>query len=474
MDHSQPNNRLSEISHLFLSDVRDKTPGGERPKRLPPGAPPGSFRGDVSIDLTPEEFAKVFGGEGNAPAKPAAAFKPVRAVIAHHLGEIMADRVRDLGTMLGARTGVIYADAANIRVCCIDRSTRGSEHEPEIENLDARKLEEVLVELDQDITNWLIVLPDPRQAAASTLLRRIKHWTLLSGVDHDSVVAGYRTIKGLCESAKPSIAVAVYGATDDDELHKTYHKLASVCEQFLHVQVDLFGATEPSEAGEGCVMAAADNSTGEAAHWHVLNKLVQNAGQPVAIETNNAAPAEPKAAVAAPVMVDLPAKPPAMVQAPEVKPMSIPTPLKLTQASDQIIDLPNADTAPASILAAIVRGGGEWVESPVKAPACPEAIVAVSRDHHLVLLAVAKQGLNELRSIATAYRWLTENRELVAMALPQFAIDAHSMPRLKLLIDHADTSADALAPLLMTGNVVATAYRTLRWGEKTGLLLEAA
>ena len=92
----------------------------------------------------------------------------------------------------------------------------------------------------------------------------------------------------------------------------------------------------------------------------------------------------------------------------------------------------------------------------------------------LILLAVAGQGLDELRAIGLAYRWLLENRALIGMALPQFAIDAHCLPRVHLLVDQADAGADTLQPLLQTGNVTVRTYRTLRWGEKVGLLLEAA
>ena len=83
-------------------------------------------------------------------------------------------------------------------------------------------------------------------------------------------------------------------------------------------------------------------------------------------------------------------------------------------------------------------------------------------------------GLQDLGSIGQAYRWLNENRALVQMALPQFAIDAHQMPSLHLLVDHADVSAEVLAPMLQNGHITIHAYRKLRWGGKTGLLLEAA
>src|SRR3954466_14524826 len=85
-DDSPKKRPLSEIGHLFLSNVRDQHLGGVTPpRRLPPGAraqqppqpvdgveqqaaasdatspPPSPARPNVSIDLTPEEFARSFG-----------------------------------------------------------------------------------------------------------------------------------------------------------------------------------------------------------------------------------------------------------------------------------------------------------------------------------------------------------------------------------------------------------------------------
>jgi hypothetical protein len=42
------------------------------------------------------------------------------------------------------------------------------------------------------------------------------------------------------------------------------------------------------------------------------------------------------------------------------------------------------------------------------------------------------------------------------------------------LIDQHDTAAETLQPMLRTGNVTVQTYRKLRWGGKTGLLLQAA
>src|SRR6201999_2142230 len=113
------------------------------------------------------------------------------------------------------------------------------------------------------------------------------------------------------------------------------------------------------------------------------------------------------------------------------------------------------------------KPGTGLVECPIKAPMYPQGVLAVNRDRRLVILAVARQGLSELRAIGQAYRWVIENRPLLSMALPQFSIDTHAMPCLRLLIDRADLSADLLQPLLESSNVTVQTYRKLKWGGKT-------
>jgi hypothetical protein len=98
----------------------------------------------------------------------------------------------------------------------------------------------------------------------------------------------------------------------------------------------------------------------------------------------------------------------------------------------------------------------------------------VGRDHRLVLVAAAGRGLSQLRGIGLAVRWMNENRDLIRMALPQLAIDAHLLPCVRLLVDQADLSAEQLAPLLHSQTVTVQAYRKVRWGQKRGLLLDAA
>jgi len=94
-DQSPKSNRpLSEISHLFLSSIRDAASNGmPRPQRTPPKA-------NVSMDLTPEEYAQVFGAEAQTEGTPAQhldeseRIAPITAIIGAHLSGSQFDRVK--------------------------------------------------------------------------------------------------------------------------------------------------------------------------------------------------------------------------------------------------------------------------------------------------------------------------------------------------------------------------------------------
>src|SRR5947199_10276435 len=100
MSDQPQDKKLSEIGHLFLSSMRDRAGNGApRPKRIPPPKPE-----VLSIDLTPEEYAQVFGDEepaAPAPTPPAPALN-VTAVIAPHLNGKQLDRVREYARHLAA------------------------------------------------------------------------------------------------------------------------------------------------------------------------------------------------------------------------------------------------------------------------------------------------------------------------------------------------------------------------------------
>jgi hypothetical protein len=479
---NQPRN-LSEISHLFLSGLREKqTAGISPPLRTPPKA-----RTDMTVDLSPEEFAHVFGEKDDEPSGPT--IGPVQAVLASHLGAQQLARAQQYAAHVcprGKRIGLICVDASEFRLSIFEHNPHPHSVPTEAASsdlLEGRKMAETLDELAWDVDAWLVLLPTPRAPEARALLRDIGHWTMLTTCDHEGVVSSYRTLKGLSDLNRPRVSLATLDAANDADASSAFQRVSSVCRQFLGWRVESVPPVAPaSDVTEHVVLwcsATRDKAQLAAApQWQVMAEFLARAGQSGTSESRDQAPVPMVESIPFPASAPLPAKPPfdeaqglrqaADLEAPSTRKID-PT----TEASD-VIDLCNDHTDPASIASAVLHGDHDLVACPIKPPMCPEASLAVSRAHRLVLVAVARQGLSDLRQIGRAYQWLNENRALIGMAVPQMSIDAHQQPRLHLLVDHHDMTADLLQPMLQSASVTVHAYRKLRWGDKTGLLLEAA
>src|SRR5262245_27195520 len=149
-DQPKKDRPLSEISHLFLSSMREKQGGGApRPQRKPPAPRPHG-----SIDLTPEEFAQVFGESESSPAQSSKPRAPgVTAVIATHLNGKLFDRVKEYAAHLcgsGARIGMIEVDAAEFRVMLFERNAVATPSNPmqaSMQSFDLRRMSETIEEL---------------------------------------------------------------------------------------------------------------------------------------------------------------------------------------------------------------------------------------------------------------------------------------------------------------------------------------
>jgi hypothetical protein len=503
MDSAKPSRSLSEISHLFLSSVRERQTGGApRPQRIAPGS---ARPAAGSVDLTPEEYAHVFGS-------PDAARKPpqVHAVLATHFNGRASERIREYARHLASitdRVGVIEVDSHDFKLTCFERSTNPTHSEAAeiIEGFDARQMAEAIEELNWDVSRWLLVLPNARTPEARALLRDVEHWTVLCTCDHDGVVSAYRTIKSISDLGKPRLALAVLDAKDDLDAGRIHRKLAGVCGQFLNWPLLSDGAVRPASGVSEHVILHCRSTRDKAqlasaTQWQTVTDFL---AQSRSVAASDAIP-EPERHLAeidqmpdapadtqhvADIVIPTPAERPQAVEAPvapeAVAPQAVAAPEPAPAMSiehdaeeepvDTVVDLPTGDMSVAGITSAILaHEAGKLVECPVRPPMCPDARLAVTRERRVVLIAVARAGLGDLRNISQAYRWLTENRQLLAMAVPQLSIDAHALPHLRLIIDHADLSADLLQPILQSTSVTVQAYRKLKWGQKTGLLLEAA
>lgn len=555
----QRSSSVSEISHLFLSSVRDQAASGPRPHRRPPGKH--VERPSASIDLSPEEFSHVFthedalrldaildgddeempatevGGEAShAPAvesvgqheKPTRG--PIAVVLASHFGSRQLERVRHYARHLAAgnkRVGLIEVDTSEFRLFCFDGHAHSAiecssetSSATEVEAFDGRQMADALNEMSWDVEHWLLALSSPRLPESKTLLHAVSQWTLLTTADHDGVVSAYRTMKGLSEdldraglteSIRPRVSLAVVDS-DETTTERVYRKIAGVCEEFLGWPIEREGgvwATETPRVSEHVVMCC--HPTRDKAQlalgtqWQVVEEFLEHTKEETkpAVDPAMAPVRAIEDAAEEPVIRLMPAEPlePESIVSPEEskhfkeplpetpamsyvssKIMSAPIVeekpvMTMSQNSDDVIELVGNDTNESAIIASVMQNGigaGQFVECPIAPPMRSTAKLAVTRDRRITLIAVARQGLSDLRTIGQAYRWLVENRALIAMAMPQMSIDAHAMPHLNVLIDQSDTTADLLQPLLSAGHVTVRTYRKLRWGGKTGLLLEAA
>jgi hypothetical protein len=506
---SDSSRSLNEISHLFLSSVRERQmDGAPRPQRIPPGAPRmETSRSSHSIDLSPEEFSGEFPEPSmdlSHPEENEEPVKPLAITLGSHFGHDFRERVhayaRHLGRTAG-RVGLIFADESAIHLSCFDK-TEETGIEPET-TADIDTFVSVLSELNCDVNRWLIATTNPRM-----IFDRPRTAILLASCDHEGVIEAYRTLKGLSTYCPEHVGVALFEARDLRDAQRVHRKLASVADQFLGCAIDLAAIVIPTTSTNRHPLATIPSND---AAWQRLAQFFATA--PAArITPETTLEAEPKhvaeevatiadheevaprfdeahrgqaerpneSAEPAPSMK---IEAPAAVQ--EAAPVSSPLPLHPPVASvesvaisndvSDVLDLPTGGADEDSILSAITRDtANAFIECPLRPPMLNMSRLVVDRQRRVTLLAVASEGLSDLQTIASAYRWLNENRALVSMAFPQMNIDAHALPQLRLLIDHHDASATTLQTLLQSGCVQLQTYRKLRWGNKTGLLLEAA
>ena len=445
MDETPKKKSLSEISHLFLSSVRDNATGGTRPKRLPPGsermdrpASPPQIP-NHSIDLTPEEYARVYGNVESSADAERPPVGPVSAVICSQFNGHQFDRVKEYARHLaagGERIGLIEVDAAECRLMCFELTGAESLESAEpTQATESRQMAEALEELAWDIDRWILLLPSPRTPEARGLLKQVNQWVLLSTCDHDGVVSCYRAIKGLVDNRRPRLTLALMNAADQTEAGKVYRKIAGVCEQFLNWKMDAEPAVESTDAvSEHLTLVYRPTreriAVGPAAHWEVVadflaraneqnesaaEELAGNASEIDAMEIDSTINQEPQMKpISAPVVEPrritdfviptsaepAPAAPekliaPTVVEMPQ--PVAVASISTNTVANDdcEIADLPTGEVTESAVLSAIMRKPNSGlIECPIHPPTCPEAMLAVGRDRRLVLARRRPQGID--------------------------------------------------------------------------------
>ena len=285
--HDQPKNprSLSDISHLFLSSVRERQTGSSaRPQRTPP--PKSDPRDTRDAELTPQEFQHVLNEPQEQPSE-LASVPPVRAVIASHLSSRQFDAVRSYARSLassGRRIGLIWIDVSEFALLTYEPDERMQERNQESAGdcFDARIMREAIAELNCDLECWVLAVANPRVAEARALLKDVSRWVLLSGKDHDAVVACYRTLKGLADLHRPRLSIAALDTSDPAESDQVFSKMASTCMQFLNWPLEAEPPVEDAPHVAECTVmhcsAQGDKAhLATAGHWQVVAELLEQA-----------------------------------------------------------------------------------------------------------------------------------------------------------------------------------------------------
>ncbi|MEM8876200.1 MAG: hypothetical protein AAGD32_18295, partial [Planctomycetota bacterium] len=240
----QPKRNISDISHHFLSNIRGENP----PKRTPPGGKDDGANGlpvhaEVPGEAPTHEPELDEAGDGMDPIG-----RPVTAVLGAGLNGSYFIRCREYAGHLcrdGGRVGLVQVDGSEFRLHLVEHDPVPADLPPmrgrPIEGrMDPKRIREALHELDYDVDHWLLLLPDPRRAEAGSLLQLVDDWTLLATSDHEGVVSGYRTLKGMVTKDTPAIRLALVDSADDAEAARMFTKLDGVCRQFLDAGLEKF------------------------------------------------------------------------------------------------------------------------------------------------------------------------------------------------------------------------------------------
>ena len=241
--------RLSEISHLFLTDLRNASGHGrEPPKRIPPGARNAE---KPTIQPTPQPAANDLGADDTANFS----VPPISAVIGARLGGTLLERASQYASGLADElpVGLLVVEEGCLRLISVAQGN-GDAEPASAEVLDDISLRAALMEMSCDIARWLVVLPDPRLPQARWLLGGIREWVLLVPAEHEGVVSAYRVLKGLCDlelptgTDAPRVTLAFVDAANAKATRRHARRLVGVCKQFLDLDVetaDVEGAPAP-------------------------------------------------------------------------------------------------------------------------------------------------------------------------------------------------------------------------------------
>ncbi len=122
------------------------------------------------------------------------------------------------------------------------------------------------------------------------------------------------------------------------------------------------------------------------------------------------------------------------------------------------------------MLAAVLGAEPSLRACDVEVPGCPSVQLAIDAEGGLLLLTALGSRLEMLAELGWAMSWARENYGLLCRVFPRI----RTLPRARVYVDARTGELADLSSLMRGGEVELHRYRQVRWGDRRGLLLEAA
>lgn len=374
------------------------------------------------------------------------------------------------------RAGVMRVDAGLAILSLVDAGLPADEGaSSRVERIE--EIKDAAGELSMEVGAWVVCPGEVTCPASAEVVRLAGRWVVPVEADSergDGMVDAYRTIKTLAQGPRSPLTLAAVGR----EAMAAVEKLRAVMRRFLSWDADDVLCAERVTQAESVLMTWSDES-GSTPWREMVVRMV--AGETDLSETVDARTplAEPEDRKSAPV---------ASCLADEVEPMTIPVAVEtkprsmehptlragLMAASQTGGDLEVVDyigTGDLGVLDSVLASEPELSLCDIAPPGTLVARMVATEAGRLELLVALTGGTSELAEVGRVLAWMKEHAHLLSRACGSAKIDPCLEPVARL---YTSTRSAEHMTMLLGANAKVHTYRTLKWGEKRGLLVDAA
>ncbi len=493
---------ISEISHLFLSAVRQMHTGpGGPPKRTPPSAAPVEKASGVLFQTTRDVTADLLA------AAPSASVGPSTAWLLCGEGGVGGDWKPAAAAWLASQVVAGTAERGALiviepRQVHVQLTAAAGEELLAPETLPMSGWSAALAELREDVRYWCIV--DLRTAATVASAKpwtACHQWIVWTAPGDAGVVSAYRTLKASAAGIEvPEILIA----RDKANAEAGVERLREVTERFLSRRVEWLDIDPlpPFHDVEPLPQLTAILTSGPVSPADIdsiARQVAEMAIPPAGGAVSPIVPRMPPPSVV--VAPTAPAAPPVISVAIPAGPLPhhVARPVSTSESTGKVDDdvavqPPASDSSQSENVLSVVEcgpdksgrhvvvalagqstfnGSGALRLLDVAVPGMTEARLAVGQAGRVAVVVVATDFATTLAQAGGAMQWLSRSITLLARAFPGLSIDGRQSPEL-VLLDEGGKLAGIAGMGLLAGNVRIQRFSRIKWGDRTGVVLLAA